>query len=77
VRDIASTPNDASLVKAIIAMARSLRLKVIAEGVETLAEARCLADMGISLQQGYLFARPGFESLPAPDPSVLARLLAA
>ena len=60
-----------------VRLAGELPCTLIAEGVETLDEARCLAAMGISLQQGYVYARPGFESLPAPDPSVRARLLAA
>ena len=58
-----------------IGLANELPCTLIAEGVETIDEARCLAGMGIALQHGYLFARPGFESLPAPDPSVLASLL--
>ncbi|WP_345795070.1 EAL domain-containing protein [Thauera sp. JM12B12] len=76
-RNIDQDPRRRLIVRHLIALANELPCTLIAEGVETLAEARCLADMGISLQQGYLFARPGFESLPAPDPSVLARLLAA
>lgn len=63
------------IVRHLIALAGELPCILIAEGVETIDEARCLADMGIALQQGYLFARPGFESLPAPDPAVLASLL--
>jgi blue light- and temperature-responsive anti-repressor len=38
---------------------------VIAEGVETKAEFAWFAEQGVRLFQGYLFARPGFESLPA------------
>lgn len=64
------------IVHHLVLLAADLSCTLIAEGVETLGEAVCLADMGISLQQGYLYARPGFESLPAPDPGVLANLLA-
>lgn len=65
------------IVRHLIRLAAELPCTLIAEGVETIDEARCLADMGISLQQGYVYARPGFESLPVPDPGLLARLLAA
>jgi len=37
---------------------------VIAEGIESLGELRALRDMGVELFQGYLLAKPGFESLP-------------
>ena len=50
--------DDASIVTAIIAMARSLRLRVIAEGVETNAEAAFLRDHGCGAAQGYRFGRP-------------------
>lgn len=53
-----------SLVFAILAACRELSIRVIAEGIETREECLTLADEGITLFQGYLFARPGFESLP-------------
>ena len=77
IRNIDQDPRRQLIVRHLIQLAGELPCTLIAEGVETLDEARCLAAMGISLQQGYVYARPGFESLPAPDPSVLARLLAA
>lgn len=43
-----------------------LEIQVIAEGVETPDEAAALLDLGVSLQQGYLYARPMFEGLPVP-----------
>ncbi len=52
------------IVEAMVHLCRGLSIKVIAEGVETLGEARILRDMGITLFQGYFFARPAFESLP-------------
>ena len=59
-------PEDSSMVEAIIQLARSLKLKIIAEGVETEAQRRWLADAGVECGQGYLFdkAVPGdiFES---------------
>jgi EAL domain-containing protein (putative c-di-GMP-specific phosphodiesterase class I) len=39
----------------------------LAEGVETIEEMQWLRDCGIELMQGYLFAKPGFESLPLVD----------
>lgn len=50
-------PDDSSMVQAIIQMARSLKLDVIAEGVETEAQRSWLAQAGVEYGQGYLFAR--------------------
>ncbi|MGH8472366.1 MAG: putative bifunctional diguanylate cyclase/phosphodiesterase, partial [Gammaproteobacteria bacterium] len=58
VRDLETDPNDAALVQAIIAMARSLRLRVIAEGVETEAQRMLLSRHGCREFQGYLFSPP-------------------
>lgn len=59
-------PDDSSMVEAIIQLARSLKLRIIAEGIETEAQRRWLADAGVECGQGYLFdkAVPGdiFES---------------
>lgn len=54
------------LVRSIVDFCAELGIQVIAEGVETLEELRALQDMGIELFQGYLLARPGFQSLPEP-----------
>ena len=51
------------LVRAIIAMARSLSLRIVAEGVETPAQLEHLKTLGCDVIQGYLISRP----LPAPD----------
>jgi len=53
-----------AIVRATLAVCRELDITAIAEGVETVAEMHALQDLGISLMQGYLFAKPGFESLP-------------
>ena len=76
IRNIDQDDRRQLIVRHLVLLAAELPCTLIAEGVETLGETRCLAEMGISLQQGYLYARPGFESLPAPDPGVLASLLA-
>ncbi|MFT5721226.1 MAG: diguanylate cyclase (GGDEF)-like protein [Motiliproteus sp.] len=49
---------DVSLVKAIVVMAHSMDLKVVAEGVETQAQHDFLCGIGCDYSQGYLFARP-------------------
>ena len=45
-------------------LGKELGIEVIAEGIETRAELDCLRQMGVELFQGYLLAKPGFESLP-------------
>ncbi len=58
VRDLTSDPNDVSLVSAIIAMANSLHLNVVAEGVETKEQLAILQQKGCSICQGFLMGRP-------------------
>jgi diguanylate cyclase (GGDEF)-like protein/PAS domain S-box-containing protein len=58
IRDIEGDPRDAALVQAIVAIARSLSVQAIAEGVETPAQLAFLRSIGCELGQGYLFARP-------------------
>jgi len=58
VRDIATDPNDAVMVKTIIDMAQNFRLNVIAEGVETEAQLGFLKQNGCMAYQGYLFSKP-------------------
>ena len=58
VRDLATDPADASICRTIIAMAHSLEISVVAEGVETVEQAIYLSAHGCEELQGYLFYRP-------------------
>ncbi|MDP3280745.1 MAG: EAL domain-containing protein [Nitrosomonas sp.] len=58
VRDIATDPDDAAIIEAIIAMACRLKIKVIAEGVETEEQFTFLARQGCRLFQGFYFSQP-------------------
>ncbi len=67
VQDAPNDPSDGALVEAMLSVARHLRLKVVAEGVETVEQAEFLNARGTVIHQGYLFGRPE----PAAD--MLAR----
>lgn len=65
IRDIDADARRRAIVRATVGMCAELETLVIAEGIETQAEADTLASLGVRYLQGYLFARPGFEMLPA------------
>jgi EAL domain-containing protein (putative c-di-GMP-specific phosphodiesterase class I) len=58
IRDVLTDVNDAVIARTIVALAKSMGLDVIAEGVETEGQRRFLADNGCHAYQGYLFGRP-------------------
>lgn len=65
VRGIDESEIRQSLVRSVVELTRGLEVKVVAEGIETQAEARTCALLGVDLLQGFYFARPG-----PPFPSV-------
>jgi EAL domain-containing protein (putative c-di-GMP-specific phosphodiesterase class I) len=58
VAGLPNNPDDVSLVKAILAMAKGLDLRVVAEGVENREQLRFVTAHGCDFAQGYLFSRP-------------------
>jgi diguanylate cyclase (GGDEF)-like protein len=68
-RDAQQNEADVAITRAIIAMAQSLKLSVVAEGVETQAQVDLLLSLGCTVVQGFLLGRP----LPAQETSQLLR----
>src|SRR5262249_45012607 len=68
-RDAQQNETDVAITRAIIAMAQSLKLAVVAEGVETQAQIDLLLSLGCTVVQGFLLGRP----LPAQETSRLLR----
>ena len=58
IQAMSSDPNAQTVVRAIVDLARSLKLDVVAEGVETTGDAEVLRNIGCVTAQGYLFSRP-------------------
>jgi EAL domain-containing protein (putative c-di-GMP-specific phosphodiesterase class I) len=56
-----------AIIRHTVRMCEELNIQVIAEGVETADDSRTLRDLGIHLQQGYLFGKPELEALPSPN----------
>ncbi len=66
VRDIGSNREDEAIIKAIIALAHSLDLQVVAEGIETMEQYGFLKECGCEQGQGFLFSRPVPEDRISP-----------
>lgn len=64
IRNIDQDPARQIIVRHTLTMLEQLEQQVIAEGIETSAEYETLRDMGVTLFQGFLFAKPSFESVP-------------
>ncbi len=60
-----------SIVRSVVSLCDDLGIAVVAEGIESVDELTALRDLGVRRFQGYLFARPGLEQLPAVDPALL------
>lgn len=58
IRDLETDPDDRAIASTIVSMGRSLRLSVLAEGVETAEQLGILRDMGCEMVQGYYFSKP-------------------
>jgi EAL domain-containing protein (putative c-di-GMP-specific phosphodiesterase class I) len=69
VRDITTSAGDAAIASAVIALARTMTLEVVAEGIETREQLAFLKEKECQIGQGYLFSRP----LPADDLSGILR----
>jgi len=69
INEVMSRPDDASIVRAIVSLAHSLRLKVVAEGVESPAQLEFLRTIGCDQYQGYHFSK----ALPAVQFEALVR----
>jgi len=76
VRDMGKDEHARIVVETILAMARALKLKTVAEGVETTEQYKALCDLGATLAQGYLFGRPmpldELERFAVPDAAAAA-----
>jgi EAL domain-containing protein (putative c-di-GMP-specific phosphodiesterase class I) len=72
VRDVNINVAKQAIVRGIVAICKELGIKVLAEGIETIAERDFLRAAGINLMQGYLFCRPAFQAIGVIDPLALA-----
>ncbi|WP_250437292.1 EAL domain-containing protein [Caballeronia sp. ATUFL_F2_KS9A] len=66
VRGIDTNSVRQSIVRGVLSMCGDLGIRVIAEGIETRGERDFFFAQGVTLMQGYFFAKPAFRSLPAP-----------
>jgi EAL domain-containing protein (putative c-di-GMP-specific phosphodiesterase class I) len=71
VRDVDSDPRRQAIIRALVGMCAELDTLLIAEGIETAGEAAALRALGVRYHQGYWYARPALEQLPALRPEAL------
>ncbi|MDB6453087.1 sensor domain-containing protein [Falsirhodobacter sp. 20TX0035] len=71
IREVETSPQSKAIIRAILALGRSLEVPVLAEGVETPAQLSLLQSEGCDEAQGYFLGRPGVLSLPE-TPSLVA-----
>ncbi|WP_317201535.1 EAL domain-containing protein [Janthinobacterium sp.] len=69
VRGVDSNLAKQAIIKGIVAICAELNVRVLAEGIETVAERDFLRGAGIDLMQGYLFCRPAFRAIGVVDPA--------
>lgn len=67
IRNIDTDKARQAIIKNCLNLFHDLNITPLVEGVETRGEMQWLRDAGVELMQGYLFAKPGFESLPQVD----------
>jgi EAL domain-containing protein (putative c-di-GMP-specific phosphodiesterase class I) len=72
VRGIDTSSARQSIVRGVLSMCRDLGIRVIAEGIETIGERDFFAANGVTLMQGYLFAKPAFRAIPEATQDWLA-----
>jgi len=73
VRGIDGDARRRAIVRAVVGMCRELDTLLIAEGIETAAEAAALRDLGVRYHQGFWYARPALERLPEISAEALLR----
>jgi EAL domain-containing protein (putative c-di-GMP-specific phosphodiesterase class I) len=76
-RNIHRDPVRAAITRSIVSLCQELGISVIAEGIESAEEAVALSTLGVGLFQGYFFARPALERLPAVSASAIDSVLMA
>lgn len=70
VRDMNTDPEDAAIIEAVLNLGRSLKIDVVAEGIETEAQEKCLRDLGCRYGQGFLYS----QAIPQKEVPNLIRL---
>ena len=70
VRNVDADRSRRTIVRSLVRMCEEMKIQVIAEGVETVAERDALRDAGIHLMQGYFFARPTFQAVAVVESKV-------